>query len=146
VQELRAELARAAAPPAPAPAPVEALRSTTPPVPMRGWQRPAAWATAAAAAVAAGAFGTAMVVRYRRLTDFNDMGCGTRELERYPPGCRPLLDEGRSAERWAKATGAAAGVLAVGSALLFMTLPDSAVEVSLGASPSRLGFGLQGRF
>ena len=98
--------------PAPAPA-VEAVQPA-PPLKAGRWQRPAAWTTAAGAAVAAGAFGAAMLVRYQRLTDFNEQGCGTKDLHNYPARCRPLLDKGRNAETWAKATGAAAGALSRG--------------------------------
>jgi tetratricopeptide (TPR) repeat protein len=132
-------------PVAPPTAAVEAVQPA-PPAQTGDWQRPAAWTAAAAATVAAGAFGAAMLVRYQRLTEFNDLGCGTKELHNYPRECAPLLDRGRKAEKWAKATGAAAGVLAVGSALLFLTLPDAPLEVSVQASPGNLGFGLQGRF
>jgi PEGA domain len=127
------------------PAAVEAVQPA-PPAKTGDWQRPAAWTMAAAAAVAAGGFAAAMLVRNQRLTEFNDRGCGTKELDRYPVECGPLLDRGRTAEKWAKATGAAAGALAVGSALLFLTLPDAPLEVSVQASPRNLGFGLQGRF
>jgi Tfp pilus assembly protein PilF len=139
------QLTVAMRPPVAPAAAVEAVQPA-PPAQTGDWQRPAAWATAAAAAVAAGAFGAAMLVRYQRLKEFNDLGCGTKELDKYPPECGPRLERGRTAEKWAKATGAAAGVLAVGSALLFLTLPAAPLEVSVQASPSNLGFGLQGRF
>jgi hypothetical protein len=59
------------------------------------------------------------------------------------PGLRERADD---ADRWAKISGITAGALAAGAAILFLTLPDAETRVSLDASPSQLGLGLQGRF
>jgi hypothetical protein len=110
------------------------------------WQRPAAWATAAAASVAAGLFATTLVMRHRRVTDFNDKGCGTDNPSQYDPACPSLLERADDADGWAKLSGAATGLLGVGSALLFWTLPAPALQVSLRAAPAQMNFALRGRF
>jgi hypothetical protein len=100
-----------------------------------------------AATAAAGVLVTALVMRNKDLEDFNRRGCGTRDLEMlYPPECKSLLDDSRKAETWATAGGAAAGALGVAAAVLFLTLPETDTRVSMQASSSRLGLGLQGRF
>ena len=111
----------------------------------REWQRPAAWTTAAAAAVAAGAFGGGDGGAAPATQGFNDTGCGTAELDR-TRRLPAAAGQGPDAEKWAKVSGAAAGALGVGAALLFMTLPDAPLQVSLASPWQTLGLGLQGRF
>lgn len=127
-------------------APVAEVRETAPPAPARAWQRPAAWTMGAAATVATGVFATWMVVRHSRIKTYNNKPCSTRYMDEGGEGCRGLGDSARSANRWAIASGITAGVLAAGTAVLFLTLPDRGPQVSLDASPAHLGLGLQGRF
>jgi hypothetical protein len=101
--------------------------------------------TAGAATAAAGVFVTQFVVRHLRFTEFNKKDCGTAELDK-DPACRPLLARGKTAEKWAIASGVAAAALGAGAAALFLTLPETPVQVSVHASPTDLGLGLQGRF
>jgi hypothetical protein len=113
-----------------------------------GWQRPAAWASAAGAVLAAGLFATQMLVRHRRITEFNDRGCGTDDEKQGGEDCQSLLARGKTAEKWAAASGLAAGALGLGAAVLSFTLPETRAghALSLRASLSGLGLGLQGRF
>jgi hypothetical protein len=112
----------------------------------RTWQRPFAWATAATATVAAGLFATTLVLRHRRVTAFNSEGCGTDAPAKYDPDCPELLERADEMQEWAIASGVATGTLGLGAALLFATLPEVSVRVSLQASPARLGLTLQGRY
>jgi hypothetical protein len=114
----------------------------------RRWQRPAAWATAAGAVLAAGLFGTQIVSRHRDITEFNELGCGTTDQEMGGPPCPTLRARASSAEKRATVSGLAAVALGVGAAVLFVTLPrtPSGLALTLRASPSELGLGLQGPF
>jgi len=134
---------RLAAPPS---EPAAELKQSAPQLEPRLWQRPAAWATAVAATVAAGVFATELVVRHLRFDAFNDKGCGTKDAKPYHPDCPSLQKQGNNAETWATISGVAAGALGVGAAVLFLTLPEAPVRVSFRASPSDLGLGLQGHF
>jgi PEGA domain len=129
----------------PPPATVE-LRQLPAPAQPRRWQRPAAWTAAVAATAAAGVSVTQLVVRNKRAKEFNDQHCGTADPGQGGQPCRSLLQRGKDAQKWAIASGIAAGVLGVAAGALFLTLPRSGAEVSLDASPSHLGLGLQGRF
>jgi hypothetical protein len=116
--------------------------------PQRGWQRPAAWAAGAGAVLATGLLGVELVLRHRDITTFNGAGCGTADANQGPSGCSYLLARARSAETRALVSGLAAGVLGLGAAVLFWTLPDrrGRVALSLRTSPSHLGLSLHGGF
>jgi PEGA domain-containing protein len=135
--------ARLAAPPA---APAAEVKESVAPSKERPWQRPAAWTTAVAGGVAAGVFATTLVVRHFRVKEFNDQHCGTEDPGQGGPHCKGLWQRGKDAERWALVSGVTAGALGIGAAVLFLTLPEKGPQVSLRASPSHLGLGLQGRF
>jgi len=127
-------------------APIAQVESAPPPA-ARPWQRPAAWTVGAAATAATGVFATFLVVRHLRVKDYNDHPCGKRtEPMQGGPQCPDLRKRADDADRWAKISGITAGALAAGAAILFLTLPDAETRVSLEASPSQLGLGLQGRF
>lgn len=148
-QQLTVPARLAARAPAAAPLPAPAGQVTeTQPAPAesaRPWQRTAAWVTAGAATAAAGVFVTQLVVRHLRFSDFNGKNCGTKELGNHPQ-CASLLARGNTAEKWAIVSGVAAAALGAGAAALFLTLPETPVQVSVHASPTDLGLGLQGRF
>jgi len=124
-------------------------QSTVAAEPPPGWQRRAAWVTligAGAAAVVSGGF---VLWRYLEFTKFNDISCGTGEIEVDPrEECRQRYRRGKNATTGAIASGIAAAALGVGAGALFLTLPAEAGRqtLSLRASPSYLGLRLQGRF
>ena len=60
----------------------------------RTWQRPAAWATAAGAALATGLFGSQLLLRYIHFKEFNDLGCGTGLPNRGGDDCQDVLEAG----------------------------------------------------
>jgi hypothetical protein len=140
-----AEIARA-------PVPVPAATVTRPTVPAeplrRGWQRPAAWASAAGAVVATGLLGVELFLRQRDITNFNDLGCGTDDRDQGGQDCARLLARAGRAETRAQVSGLAAGILGLGAAVLFLTLPErrGRVALSLRTSPRDLGLALQGGF
>jgi hypothetical protein len=116
---------------------------------VRAWRRPLAWATTLGAAVAVGVFATELFISQRDYREFNSNAlCGTTHVNLSPPRCDQLLRSGRAAEKWAIVSGIAAGALGIGAAVLFFAVPERAegVSVSVDASGTRLGLGLQGRF
>jgi tetratricopeptide (TPR) repeat protein len=144
-QRLTVPAAQEAAPPAPpAVTPVMLAQSPARDEPPREWQRPAAWATAAAALAAAGLFGIELALRHRDVTRFNEKGCGSTYGDKGGPDCASLLARAHREETGALVSGVAAGLLGAGAAALFLTLPRSGV--SLSASSSQLGLRLQGDF
>jgi hypothetical protein len=129
-------------------APVVEAKRSVPPAEVRGWQRPAAWATAVGGGVAAGVFGTAILVRYLKFTSYNDMRCGRMLPDEGGPDCVDARKDGEKAGKWALVSGVVAGALGAGAAVLFFTLPetDGGRAVSLSVAPGHLGLRLQGRF
>ena len=128
-----------------------AVKQSPPPVapsPPRRWQRPAAWATAVGAGLAAGVFGTQMFLRQSHVREFNRLGCGTTLPEMGGEDCQQERRSADSAGTRGLMSGLTAGALGLGAAVLFFTLPEKAgsLAVSLRTSPSRLDLGLQGRF
>jgi hypothetical protein len=114
-----------------------------PELPERRWQRPVAWAAAAGAVVAAGVFGTELLLRARDFNRFNSAGCGTDPADKGGPECPGLLARGQRDERGAVGSGVAAGVLGIGAAVLFFTLPPRAGGVGLSVQTTASGLGLR---
>jgi hypothetical protein len=130
-------------------APAEVAETSTPAeAPARTWRKPAAWAATVGAAVAGGLFGRQLYRRDQEVKRFNAKECGTRGLPDRPEICTQLYNSAKWEEKWAIVAGVATAALGVGATALFLTAPErpGGLALSLRASGTDLGLGLQGRF
>lgn len=115
----------------------------------RRWARPLAWAGVAGAGLFAIAGGVALAVRESKAQWFSDAAhnCDENTPDRGGSACKDAYDTGHTATSLAVGSFVAAGVLGIGSAILFYTSGSSsdgsrASTVGLVCAPAGAGVGV----
>jgi hypothetical protein len=120
-----------------------------PPAASGDWMKPAAWVTAAGAALGIG-FGAYEILQGNsKLNDYNTSStCGVPNVKD-PPNCVSLHDDGKAAQKLSAVGFVIGGALAVTSTILFIVSSDAGKPrstkpeaVSLGCAPTVGGWGL----
>jgi tetratricopeptide (TPR) repeat protein len=139
----------------PAPAAPSAISVATPaerPAPVRRWQRPAAWTSAALGVLALGLSLQQGLAYNDEMEKFNNVPCYEDEQRTWGADCRRSYDDAHEARNLAIWSGIAGGALAVTAAVLFLTLPDPPAgpggerSLAWACAPAALGLGCRARF
>jgi hypothetical protein len=110
-----------------------------------GWHKPLAWAAAAGAAIGIGGGIATLVLRHDRLADVSNRGCTISNglvYSQNPADGPPCAADATSASRFTVAAIAlfsAAGALAIGSTILFITSPVRSDSVAVACLPNFAG-------